>query len=74
MWCSNCGSDKHLAGRCSHQNAYVSHTEIIRSETTPKQLLIGECEESCSYREDALKWRKQQDAKKQYMRKKRTEG
>ena len=69
MWCSNCGSDKHLAGRCSHQKqSWV--TENIQDKDPPKQ----QCEESCSYREDALKWRKQQGAKKQYMRKKRTEG
>ena len=40
---------------------------FVDNETTPKQ----QCGEDCPYREDALKWRKQQEAKKSYMRKRR---
>ena len=44
---------------------------FVDNETTPKQQFLGECKDFCPHEEDAEKWRKQQEAKKAYMRKRR---
>jgi len=43
----------------------------LASGVVPKHLAIPHLDESCPYKEDAEKWRKQQLSKKEYMRKKR---
>ena len=89
MWCSECGSDKHLVGNCprrfeKEKKDIASAVEEVSRHVRPKEevmlevlALPTECSVECPYRADALKWRNQQERKKVQMseyRKRKREG